>query len=61
MSPRQLKLVRKWLDDDWESHDHDRELVRLVGRLLDSCERIGKPRPKPPATSAPFGPVKLPS
>lgn len=38
LSPRQLEQVRKWVDDDWESHDHDRELVALVERLLATIQ-----------------------
>ena len=34
LSPRQLEMVQKWLDDDWEAADMPRELVTLVRRLL---------------------------
>jgi hypothetical protein len=42
MSKRQLKLVREWLDEDFESHDHDREMVQLVRRLLCTCFKDSK-------------------
>jgi len=38
LSDRQLKQVRKWVDDDWESHDFDGNIIKLVVRLLDTCE-----------------------
>lgn len=34
LSERQLAQVRRWLDEDWESHDVDREAVRLISRLV---------------------------
>ena len=36
LSAKQILQVRRWLQDDWESHDFDRDLIRLIGRLLDS-------------------------
>jgi hypothetical protein len=39
LSKHQLKLVRAWVEADWESHDMDQNMVKLVVRLLDTCER----------------------
>lgn len=50
LSERQLAQVKKWVEDDWESHDVDREAVQLIGRLLDTLESRRSPsarRPKP--------------
>lgn len=33
MTAKELGQLRKWLDDDWESHDVDRDMVKLVERL----------------------------
>lgn len=35
---RQLYLVEKWLDADWESHDVDENLIKLIRRLLATVE-----------------------
>ena len=40
LSDAQLLLVYEWIGDDWESHDHDRELVMLVKRLLATIEEM---------------------
>ena len=40
LSDAQLLLVSEWIEDDWESHDHDRELVALVRRLLATIEEM---------------------
>jgi hypothetical protein len=34
LSSRQLQMVEKWIKEDWESHDMDREVVVLIKRLL---------------------------
>lgn len=34
LSQNQLKMVEKWIKEDWESHDIDREAVILIKRLL---------------------------
>ena len=34
-----LARLREWLEEDWESRDVDRDAIRLIGRLLESCER----------------------
>lgn len=44
LSKRQLAQVRKWLDEDWESHDVDREAVRLIERLLQTVASRPKMR-----------------
>jgi hypothetical protein len=35
---KQLKQIRQWVMDDWESHDMDRDLVKVVLRLLNTLE-----------------------
>ncbi len=40
LSKRQLKQIQKWLDDDWESHDYDRDLTQLVQRLLVTINKM---------------------
>jgi hypothetical protein len=30
--------IRRWLDADWESHDIDRDAVKLIRRLLNTVE-----------------------
>ncbi len=37
LTERQIELVQKWIDEDWESHDHDRNVVRLVQRLVHNA------------------------
>ncbi|HEY5268550.1 MAG TPA: hypothetical protein VII94_05480 [Candidatus Saccharimonadales bacterium] len=39
LSKRQLLLVNKWVDEDWESHDVDREILKLIQRLLLSTKK----------------------
>ena len=34
LTARQLKQAQCWVDADWESHDVDRDAVRLISRLL---------------------------
>jgi hypothetical protein len=34
LTPKQLKQVQRWIDDDWEVLDLDRELVALIMRLM---------------------------
>jgi uncharacterized membrane protein YccC len=38
LSERQIEQVRKWLEEDWESHDLDREAVQLIARLLATVD-----------------------
>ena len=38
LTTRQLDLVKEWIDDDWESHDHDRDIIKLLKRLLLTIE-----------------------
>lgn len=35
---RELAAIRRWLDDDWESHDVDMDAIRLIRRLVDELE-----------------------
>lgn len=46
LSERQVERVRRWLEEDWESHDHDRELLALVGRLVSTVKSKVRPRPR---------------
>jgi hypothetical protein len=38
LSRKQIKLVHKWLDEDWEARDQDKLMVELVARLVATCE-----------------------
>lgn len=38
LSAKQILQIRKWLQDDWESHDQDRSLVRVIERLVDTVQ-----------------------
>lgn len=44
LSKRQLAQVRKWLEEDWESHDVDRDAVKLIRRLLETVASRQRPR-----------------
>lgn len=39
LTDRQLLQARRWIDDDWESHDIDRNAVKLINRLLLTVEK----------------------
>lgn len=39
LTERQVKLVKKWIEEDWESHDAPRELVDLMARLVATVEK----------------------
>jgi hypothetical protein len=47
LSARQLKQVEKWIKDDWESHDIDREAVVLIKRLLLTVKEKSQDYPLP--------------
>lgn len=36
LSAKKLKQIQRWIDADWESHDVDRDAVKLIQRLLDT-------------------------
>lgn len=42
LTERQLKQARYWVDADWESHDIDRDAVKLIRRLLDTIDEGAK-------------------
>lgn len=42
MASNELKLVRRWIDADWESNDIDRDAITLIKRLLTTCEDLEK-------------------
>ena len=45
LSPRQVSLIKKWLEEDWEAADVDREIVALIARLVATADRTsGTPR-----------------
>jgi hypothetical protein len=39
LSPRQVSLLKKWLEEDWEAADVDREIVALISRLVATVDR----------------------
>ena len=41
VTPKQAKQIRRWIDADWESHDVDRDAVKLIQRLLGTLWLIG--------------------
>jgi hypothetical protein len=34
LPPAKIKMLQRWFNEDWESHDLDSDLVKVVGRLL---------------------------
>jgi hypothetical protein len=34
LTTKELRQAQDWVDDDWESHDIDKDAVRLIRRLL---------------------------
>lgn len=45
LSTLQLKQVQKWLDADWESHDMDQNAIKLIRRLLVTCNLLEQFQP----------------
>jgi hypothetical protein len=43
VTDQQLKQIQEWLDADWESHDVERDAVRLIGRLVATLDEERKP------------------
>lgn len=43
LSAKKLKQIQQWLDADWESHDIDRDAVKLIQRLLETVSTTGTP------------------
>jgi hypothetical protein len=39
LSLRQVELVKKWIAEDWQSNDMDREAVQLIQRLVLTIEK----------------------
>lgn len=39
-SPKQLKQVYQWVEDDWESHDHDKQVINIIWRLLHTIKHL---------------------
>ena len=40
LSKRQLSLVRSWLEADWEAADVDKNVLKLIRRLVATASRI---------------------
>lgn len=38
LSEKKLKQIQRWITADWESHDIDRDAVKLIQRLLDTVK-----------------------
>lgn len=36
LSDLELVQLQQWIDDDWESHDIDRDAVKVIQRLLNT-------------------------
>jgi len=34
LTTKELQQAQDWVDDDWESHDLDKDAIRLIRRLL---------------------------
>lgn len=43
VTDQQIKQIQEWIDADWESHNVDRNAVRLIGRLVASLDEERKP------------------
>lgn len=43
VTDHELKQIREWIDADWESHDVERDAVRLIGRLVATLDEERKP------------------
>jgi len=43
LSPRQVGLLKKWLEEDWEAADVDREIVAIIARLVATVDRTSRP------------------
>jgi len=40
LSKRQLSLVRSWLEADWEAADVDKNVLKLIRRLVATASHI---------------------
>lgn len=40
LTKKQIKEIQRWIDADWESHDQPRDMVKLVQRLVDTCNKL---------------------
>ena len=45
LSPRQVAQVRRWLAADWETADLDRDVVKLIKRMLATID-LATSRPR---------------
>jgi hypothetical protein len=37
---KQIRQIEEWLDEDWESHDCDRRLLKIVRRLIATVTSV---------------------
>ena len=42
LSQRQLLQLEKWLQEDWESHDMDRDMIKLIKRLMLTIDKTAE-------------------
>lgn len=40
LNDKKLKQAQRWVDADWESHDIDRDAVKLIARLLETVRQL---------------------
>ena len=39
LSARQVALLKRWLEEDWEAADVDREVLKIIRRLVATVDR----------------------
>ena len=42
LSQRQLLQLETWLQEDWESHDMDRDMIKLIKRLMLTIDKTAE-------------------
>lgn len=40
LNKKEIKLVHKWIEADWEAADVDDDVLRLIKRLLETIEDL---------------------
>jgi hypothetical protein len=40
LNDKKLEQAQRWVDEDWESHDVDRDAVKLITRLLETVRSL---------------------
>lgn len=38
LTKKQVAASRRWVEEDWQSHDVDREVIVLISRLIATVE-----------------------